>query len=1173
MHHQVLQRRHRCCSLSAWTISCSLKAAIPHAVDALLTPLHYGVGSQVAEAQLVTDGDPQQQGAAVADAPDELHHLHPALHTPWTTNGSSISPSPSPRASTGTSSAPASADHGKAPRRPARSPASSSAASSDLRTAPPATERGQQHTRRSSSDLTPAAASSSPRPAHAGAQGPRLPPPRGRGPPDGGNGGSWDEHAGPGPGSANQGLDEELRACRTPQSLQRFAQLHRPRMGAVLLSMAVCRLSQVVAEERPVGDQERQAVASLADDLTQQLRGQVHVLGPNLLTALVCGMTKMRVYDGPLLREAAAAAREAAAAGALAPRHTAGLVWAYARYRRDFGFALEPGWTAALLDGMAPALAASAAAALSSPAAFNSDDGDGTGDEDGPSTSGRGHASAAGAPAAAAATPTEVAMTLYGLALLQQHTAGPHPRRQARFTSISGIGAAGGSIGGSAGAGGGGGRPGAGLRSVDEAGLGGGSVLLSDPLREYPAPPLDPHMALRHASSTAAGPGSASESDSEVSGLSGSGPALPADLVSQRALRALLAASQASLPYAGGTELAMSIWALAALRIDPGSAWISAFLDRSAAATRTFVAGSAVANTLYGLVLMGARPPAAWMQHFLWQAQRRFNTMDAQSLVITLWALSRLRYRPDAKWISAYMRYARVQVLQARGPAAGAPAAPLVPLAGGAAAAAAGGAAAAGAVAAAAAARRQEEQRRLLEAQAQRMRRRLGADAAKPLAHAASSSPSSSSTSSASTAPSAPNHHPIAPQTYNLMLWSFVRLSMRPSGVWLIRLCDSLQPRLGAFAPLELSNLLWSISRLDWRPTDDFMLDVSVAMRNRMPRYQPPDCILAVLAIARLCHKLGYRVQDVELMDALAGKLEPALPRLATTTLVSVTLAAARVNPPLPPLRIAATLAALLERLRAASASASAACGSVAAASGSAAGGGAASAAAAPAAPVGVLAAATSPPPPPLTPREVANALFAVGCAARRAARHTYVRGLCGQLFAELLPLSNALFGGSPPTAALASPTATATVTNVPLAFNAIDLGLMLSGVAAVRLRPPVTWLRRHEGAVRQLLDAGVLSAVQLYELHQAYAAIGYAPGLLPPPPPPPPYVLAARQAREAAAAAQAARKEQAGSRAGSDLDVSSKEVEGPKPVAAIQKAAPQAAPQQRKRGGKRQPK
>ncbi len=128
-------------------------------------------------------------------------------------------------------------------------------------------------------------------------------------------------------------------------------------------------MSHLVAEEPPRDPRDRQAVAALLDDLMTRLRacgsssssssssgGDANSAASSSpssfpastwpqavdngdLAALVCALSKLRAFNGPLLREAAAEARQRAreggggggAGGMVRPRQAAGLIWAFAR--------------------------------------------------------------------------------------------------------------------------------------------------------------------------------------------------------------------------------------------------------------------------------------------------------------------------------------------------------------------------------------------------------------------------------------------------------------------------------------------------------------------------------------------------------------------------------------------------------------------------------------------------------------------------------------------------------------------------------------------------------------------------------------------------------------------------------------------------------------------------
>ncbi|KXZ49010.1 hypothetical protein GPECTOR_23g10 [Gonium pectorale] len=706
---------------------------------------------------------------------------------------------------------------------------------------------------------------------------------------------------------------------------------------------ALVHLSRLVAEEPPSDDLERQLVAVLVDELTARLRGGLRALPQAELAATVCALSRMRAFDGPLLREAAALAREDARE--LSAWQAAGLVWSFARYRRDFRFSLESGWALALLDGVLPRL-----------------------------------------PSARAG---DAALLLYGLALLGE-------------------------------------RP--------------------------------PTAAF--------------------------GP--------------LLASSRSGMASLGGRELSMCIWALAKLQHDPGADWVEAFLARCEAATRTFTTGSSVANVLYGLARLGVRPPAGWMAHFLWQAQRRMNCMDQQSLVMVAWALARIRYRPDNGWLTRFLRYARSVVLQQPGRdpqqllglssqqlAAQPPSAEVVAAA-------------------------QQRQLTLWRLQQQRLRQRLsggraGVAGAAGVDAAAAAQPIAGSVESQ-----------VSIQGLNNLLWALERLSVRPNGTWMVHYCRAAQTRLATCPPMELATLLWAVARLPWLPTQGWMVDACAALRACLPRCPPAGRVMAFLAFGRFCGWMGYRPEDNgSLFEALAQHLDPVYSRLQTTTLISVLVAATRYRPALAPARLAAVLSSLLARVRSAPAGVVQHSASEPAAAAAAVGVAEWTAEGTALVPMTAVTvgrrafsdadraapAAVATPVPPLTQRQCVNAVYAVGRAMRVAGRSETVRRLCVALLRELL--------GRAEQAAEAGQ------------LNAVDLLQLLCGVAAAGMRVSEDWLRRHEARMRQALAAGDRLALRhLAELHRAYRELGYSATTLPVPPPAPPRGVAP-PARAAAAAAR----------------------------------------------------
>lgn len=494
------------------------------------------------------------------------------------------------------------------------------------------------------------------------------------------------------------------------------------------------------------------------------------------------------------------------------------------------------------------------------------------------------------------------------------------------------------------------------------------------------------------------------------------------------ALSTLLSASLALMPSFDGRELAMTLWALANLHIDPGHEWMSAFLARCEAATRTFASGAAVANVLWGLAVLDKRPPARWMGHFLWQAQRRMGHMDGQSLVMTVWALARMRYRPDSAWCARLLRYSRMRLLQQHAPAT----------------AGSGG--------------QQQLQQQQQEGQ-QRVTstgrlvdggwaaRALQGGAAGGQAGAGAGEPPHPGLRGAARARAAAER--ATTQSFNNLLWSLARLNIRPKGTWLEHFCRAVQPRLVAMPPREHAVLLWSLARLSGRPVEDWVVELFAAMRAALPRYQPPECVMAILGLGRMCSAVRMYVTDQELADQLVRQLEPHLPRLQTTTLISVLLAMARIHPALQPMRFGPPLQVLLARVRSA-------------------------------------------PPGAISSRQLANAAFAVGCVVRRAGRSRGVRQLCGELFQEVMPRLDERFGELtvPDLVVVVQGAAAARLRCWPEWLRRHE------HVAAARLQHA----RAANGPADQPVDkhlAGV-HYEHLVLLHRAYRVLGYEPQVLP---------------------------------------------------------------------------
>ncbi len=494
----------------------------------------------------------------------------------------------------------------------------------------------------------------------------------------------------------------------------------------------------------------------------------------------------------------------------------------------------------------------------------------------------------------------------------------------------------------------------------------------------------------------------------------------------QGALSALLSTSLALMPSFDGRELAMALWALAALRIDPGPEWMSAFLARCEVATRTFASGAAVANVLWGLAVLDQRPPARWMGHFLWQAQRRMGHMDGQSLVMAAWALGRMMYRPDSAWCARLLRYTRMRLLQQHAP-----------------------------VTAGSGGQQQEGQQRF----AASGRLVDGGWAARALQGGGLDAGGQAGAGAGAGAPPHPGLRGAAQacaaaerattQAFNNLLWSLVRLNIRPKGTWLEHFCRAVQPRLVAMPPREHAALLWGLARLSCRPAEDWVVELFAAMRAALPRYQPPECVMAILGLGRMCSAVRMYVTDQELADQLVRQLEPHLPRLQTTTLVSVLLAMARVHPSLQPVRFGPPLQVLLARVRSA--------------------------------PRGAI-----------SSRQLANAALAVGCVVRRAGRSMGVRQLCGEVFREVMPRVDERIGelNVADLVVVAQGAAAARLRCWPEWLRRHE------HVAAARLQQA----RAANGPVGQPVDQHVARVhhEHLVLLHRAYRVLGYEPVVLP---------------------------------------------------------------------------
>lgn len=167
---------------------------------------------------------------------------------------------------------------------------------------------------------------------------------------------------------------------------------------------------------------------------------------------------------------------------------------------------------------------------------------------------------------------------------------------------------------------------------------------------------------------------------------------------------AALAAAAPHLASLPERHLASLTWALAALRLRPSAAWMTAYFSATSSRLATMrQANRHMAIIMAALVAGGVAPPAAWLDavyarlagtlaasadapsrhacsaqdvsNLLWAAaklrrpppaefmtaacdaaQQRFGDMSGQQLANCLWALATLRWRPTDDWVRAYTR-------------------------------------------------------------------------------------------------------------------------------------------------------------------------------------------------------------------------------------------------------------------------------------------------------------------------------------------------------------------------------------------------------------------------------------------------------------------------------------------------------------------------------------
>ena len=108
------------------------------------------------------------------------------------------------------------------------------------------------------------------------------------------------------------------------------------------------RLSQLIVEDPPAGAVERQYVQSTLEDLTEGLGRVVGDYGAHELTSVVCALSLLGYYDGPLLQQIFEASWRLLPS--MSPRIACGMLWSFARYHRDFKLPVDLEWADAMLE-------------------------------------------------------------------------------------------------------------------------------------------------------------------------------------------------------------------------------------------------------------------------------------------------------------------------------------------------------------------------------------------------------------------------------------------------------------------------------------------------------------------------------------------------------------------------------------------------------------------------------------------------------------------------------------------------------------------------------------------------------------------------------------------------------------------------------------------------------
>lgn len=121
-------------------------------------------------------------------------------------------------------------------------------------------------------------------------------------------------------------------------------------------------------------------------------------------------------------------------------------------------------------------------------------------------------------------------------------------------------------------------------------------------------------------------------------------------------LAAWLAATHAALPATNSHDTAVSVWALAKLGVPPPGEWLAAVCWRAAIVARR-MAPQELPVLLWGLAKLGFKPSQQVMQLLLRRGLALAHTgqLSPQGLALTLWAVARLGIQPRGAWIDAVL--------------------------------------------------------------------------------------------------------------------------------------------------------------------------------------------------------------------------------------------------------------------------------------------------------------------------------------------------------------------------------------------------------------------------------------------------------------------------------------------------------------------------------------